>query len=128
MAAACRLLGARSETWHDVGGQRPGVAPRGFSMRHHLRHSSTAVRLFCCAGGVGRKLFVVLVCVALGVMMGPAASVQAVVPPKPVVTGITPTGGSTAGGTVVTVTGTNLTGATRATLGGNRRDRAHRAI
>ncbi|HEY5151725.1 MAG TPA: IPT/TIG domain-containing protein, partial [Mycobacterium sp.] len=66
---------------------------------------------------MGRRLFVVLVCVALGVVTG-SASVQAVVPPKPVVTSIVPTGGSTAGGTVVTVTGSNLTGATRATFGG----------
>jgi hypothetical protein len=36
----------------------------------------------------------------------------------PTVTGITPTSGSTAGGTNVTITGTNLTGATSVTIGG----------
>jgi hypothetical protein len=38
--------------------------------------------------------------------------------PPPAVTAITPTSGSTSGGTVVTVTGTLLTGATTATFGG----------
>ena len=36
----------------------------------------------------------------------------------PTVTGILPTSGPTAGGTVVTITGTNLTGATSVTIGG----------
>src|SRR5664279_1166301 len=38
--------------------------------------------------------------------------------PAPTVTGLAPTGGSTAGGTVVTVTGTDLTGATAVSFGG----------
>jgi hypothetical protein len=37
--------------------------------------------------------------------------------PPPVVAGITPTSGSTAGGTSVTITGTNLNGATKVTFG-----------
>jgi uncharacterized protein YhjY with autotransporter beta-barrel domain len=39
--------------------------------------------------------------------------------PAPTVTSVTPTSGSTAGGTSVTITGTNLTGATAVTFGGN---------
>jgi hypothetical protein len=41
-----------------------------------------------------------------------------VLPPAPVVTGITPATVSTAGGTTVTVTGTNLTGTTLVRIGG----------
>ena len=39
-------------------------------------------------------------------------------PPAPAVTSISPTSGSTAGGTPVTITGTDLTGATGITVGG----------
>ena len=45
-------------------------------------------------------------------------SVTVYVLPTPTVTSITPTSGSTAGGTVITITGTNLTGATGITVGG----------
>ena len=38
--------------------------------------------------------------------------------PAPTITSITPSSGSTAGGTVVTITGTNFTGATSVTFGG----------
>src|SRR5207253_6035409 len=38
-------------------------------------------------------------------------------PPIPTVSGINPTGGSTAGGSVVTITGTGLTGTTAVKLG-----------
>ncbi len=41
-----------------------------------------------------------------------------VVSPPPTVTSVTPSSGSTAGGTSVTITGTNLTGATGVTIGG----------
>jgi hypothetical protein len=39
--------------------------------------------------------------------------------PPPTVTSISPTSGSTAGGDTITITGTNLTGATSITVGGN---------
>ncbi|OYV03817.1 MAG: hypothetical protein CFE26_20170, partial [Verrucomicrobiales bacterium VVV1] len=39
-------------------------------------------------------------------------------PPAPTVTGVSPSSGSTLGGTSVTITGTNLTGATAVTFGG----------
>jgi hypothetical protein len=39
--------------------------------------------------------------------------------PAPTVTGINPPSGSTAGGTQITITGTNLTGATAVTIGGS---------
>ena len=38
--------------------------------------------------------------------------------PEPTITSITPTSGSTAGGTTITITGTNLTSATSVTVGG----------
>ena len=38
--------------------------------------------------------------------------------PEPTITSITPTSGSTAGGTAITITGTSLTGATSVTVGG----------
>ena len=38
--------------------------------------------------------------------------------PQPTITSITPTSGSTAGGTAITITGTSLTGATSVTVGG----------
>ncbi len=41
------------------------------------------------------------------------------VAPAPTVTGVTPSSGSTAGGTAVTITGTNFTGATAVTIGGS---------
>ena len=40
-------------------------------------------------------------------------------PPAPTVTSLSPTSGSTAGGTVVTITGTSLTGVTGVSFGGN---------
>jgi hypothetical protein len=41
------------------------------------------------------------------------------IPPRPVVTAVSPTSGSTAGGTGVTITGTNFTGATAVMFGLN---------
>ena len=45
-------------------------------------------------------------------------SVEYTLPPAPTVTAISPNTGSTAGGTSVTITGTNFTGATGVTIGG----------
>jgi len=47
-----------------------------------------------------------------------ASGTLTVIPPVPTVTAISPTSGSTLGGTSVTITGTNLTGATAVTVGG----------
>jgi len=54
-----------------------------------------------------------------GFSSGAPVQVATVVPPPaPTVTGISPSSGSTLGGTSVTITGTNFTGATAVTIGG----------
>ena len=58
--------------------------------------------------------FCLLVALTLSIVTAPTAFAAA----APTVTAISPATGSTAGGTVVTVTGTNLTGATKAAFGG----------
>lgn len=47
-----------------------------------------------------------------------SATVTYVPPPMPSVTSVTPNSGPTAGGTAITISGTNFTGATGATIGG----------
>ena len=47
----------------------------------------------------------------------PADQFTYAAPPTPTVTGISPTSGTTAGGTTVTITGTNFTGATAVKFG-----------
>ena len=46
-------------------------------------------------------------------------------PPAPTVTGISPTSGPTTGGTAVTITGTNFTGASAVKFGTKARDDVH---
>jgi|GEM_PF-3109667 len=55
---------------------------------------------------------------ANGLNSGGGVQVATVIPPPPTVTAIAPTSGPTAGGTSVTITGTNFTGATGVTIGG----------
>ncbi len=62
-----------------------------------------------------RKLTAVLICLLLTVTVSQTADAAVA---APTVTAVAPTSGSAAGGTVVTVTGTNLLGATKATFGG----------
>ena len=47
------------------------------------------------------------------------------VTPAPTVTSVSPTSGTTHGGTVVTITGTDFTGATAVDFGAERGDRLH---
>ena len=66
------------------------------------------------AGTVGAKNVVVI---ALG-QTATAVNAFTYVAPAPTITSVSPSSGSTLGGTVITITGTNLTGASIVTVGG----------
>lgn len=76
--------------------------------------NSTTITAITPAGTAGAKDVVVTTARGSGTGTGLYTYV-----PAPTVTGISPAGGPTAGGTSVTITGTDFTGATGVTIGGN---------
>ncbi|MEN9669459.1 MAG: hypothetical protein RLZZ386_1366, partial [Planctomycetota bacterium] len=76
--------------------------------------SSTSITAVTPAGSAGAKS--VAVTTAGGTASLPSAFTFVV--PTPTISGVSPSSGTTLGGTAITITGTNLTGATSVTVGG----------
>jgi large repetitive protein len=79
--------------------------------------TSTVIQAVAPAGAAGTVN--VTVTTAAGTSAAAPANQYTYTTPAPTVTAISPTSGSTAGGTVVTLTGTNFTGATAVSFGGS---------
>ena len=79
--------------------------------------TSTVIQAVAPAGAAGTVN--VTVTTAAGTSAAAPANQYTYTTPAPAVTAISPTSGSTAGGTVVTLTGTNFTGATAVSFGGS---------
>jgi hypothetical protein len=78
-------------------------------------NSDTSITATTAAGSMG--VVDVLVATANGGQSAVAATDQFTFAPTPSITSMTPTSGSTSGGTTVTITGTNFTGATNVLFG-----------
>ena len=79
--------------------------------------TSTVIQAVAPAGAA--RTVNVTVTTAAGTSAAAPANQYTYTTPAPAVTAISPTSGSTAGGTVVTLTGTNFTGATAVSFGGS---------
>jgi hypothetical protein len=93
-----------------------GVTIGGTAATSVVVVSSTSITAMTPAGSAGTAS--VLVTTAGGTNSANTLYTYLTPTPAPTVTGISPSSGTTAGGTSVTVTGTNFTGATGVTIGG----------
>ncbi|WP_179783920.1 IPT/TIG domain-containing protein [Rhizobium sp. AN5] len=102
----------------NITGGTPTTVGIGTQASHGTATASgTSITYTPTAGYTGSDSFTYTAENADGVSAAATVSVT-VNPAVPTLTGVSPASGSTAGGTVLTITGTNLTGATGVTIGG----------